>query len=85
MRDVDGLKGRIVICAPATFPSFFADDLRGTCELCGQPVRYRPHVPVRRALICLTCFFVRAEPGETCEILGAAVDEYDALTQRARK
>jgi hypothetical protein len=85
MRDVDGLKGRLVICAPAGFPSFFADDLRGTCELCGQGVRYRPHTPAPYALICLMCFLVRAEPGETCEILGAAVDEYDALAQRARK
>jgi hypothetical protein len=84
MRDVERLTGRIVICAPATFPSFFADDVLGTCELCGQAVRFRPHVPTPHALVCLTCFFVRAEPGETCEILGAAVDEYDALAQRGR-
>ena len=70
---------RIVICAPAMFPSYFADDLEGKCALCQQRVRFRPHVPERRVLICLQCFLVHAEPGTRCEILGEAVEELAML------
>ena len=70
---------RIVICAPAKLPTLFPDDVTGTCSLCHQPVRFRPHVPARRVLICMECYIVHAEPGAQCELLGDASDELDAI------
>lgn len=70
---------RIVICAPTTLPAFFPDDLEGTCALCQQGVRFRPHVPARRVLICLQCYLVHAEPGAACEVLEEASAEWAAI------
>lgn len=79
MADLKGLDGRIVVCAPAALPAFFVDDCYGTCALCGERVRFRPHVPARRSLVCLLCFFVHAEPGDACEITPETADELAAL------
>lgn len=76
---------RIVICAPATMPAFFPDDVTGTCALCSQAVRFRPHVPARRVLICLECFIVHAEPGAGVELLGEAGDELETIGFRVEK
>jgi hypothetical protein len=70
---------RIVICAPAKLPAFFRDDLDGTCALCQQPVRFRPHGPTVRVLVCLECYIVHAEPGAKCEVLDEAAAELEAL------
>jgi len=72
---------RIVICAPALLPAFFHDDLEGECALCRQAVRFRPHVPARRVLICLQCFLVHAEPGAVCELSEASAAELTAIGQ----
>ena len=72
-------RARIVICAPASLPMIFRDDLEGHCALCHEAVRFRPHVPQRRVLICLACFIIHARPGTTCEVLGEAVEELQAL------
>lgn len=79
MRDAERLTGRIIVCSPALLPAFFTDDLFGVCAFCGQRVRFRPYTPAPRALVCLGCFLVRADPGETCEILGGALEELAAL------
>lgn len=79
MRDRDRLTGRIVVCAPTTLPAVFGDDLHGSCIFCGTRVRFRPYTPSPRALVCLGCFLVRAEPDETCAILGEAIDELAAV------
>jgi hypothetical protein len=76
---MDRETARLVICAPAILPSFFRDDLHGHCALCSQLVRFRPHVPARRVLICLQCFLVHAEPGTQCEVLSQAVEELRTL------
>ena len=70
---------RLVICAPAKRPAFFRDDVYGTCALCQQPVRFRPHVPTVRILVCLECFFVHAEPGANCELMDEAREELAAM------
>ena len=75
MGDWKGLTGRIVVCAPASLPGFFADDCFGACAICGARVRFRPHVPARRSLVCLLCFFVYAEPNTRCEITIETLDE----------
>lgn len=81
----DRVSARIVICAPVKLRAFFPDDLDGNCSLCGQPVRFRPHLPARRVLICLQCFLVHAEPGAQCELLGEAGDELEAVGFEIRK
>jgi hypothetical protein len=70
---------RIVICSPAKLPAFFRDDLKGRCALCQQAVRFRPHVPPVRVLVCLECFIVHAEPGAKCEVLPKAAAELEAI------
>jgi hypothetical protein len=70
---------RIVVCAPTKLPGFFRDDLHGTCALCRQPVRFRPHVPTVRILVCLECFLVHAEPGANCELMDEAQQELAAI------
>jgi hypothetical protein len=80
MHGLDSLPGRIVVCAPAELPAVFADDIFGNCALCGARVRFRPHVPAVRSLVCLLCFFVHAEPGEVCELTPEATDELAALS-----
>lgn len=79
MRDLEGVTGRIVVCAPVTLPAVFSDDLLGKCHICGQSVRFRPYTPVPRVLVCLGCFLVRAEPDQRCEVLGEALDELAAV------
>jgi len=78
MAQQDQAHARILICAPAKLPALFAGDLEGTCALCQQPVRFRPHVPRRCILVCLQCYLVHAEPGARCEILPAAAAELKA-------
>jgi hypothetical protein len=78
MAHQDQAHARLVICAPAKYPALFPDDLHGTCALCQQPVRFRPHVPAPRVLVCLECFIVRAEPGAKCELLPEAAAELEA-------
>lgn len=85
MRDIKGLTGRIVVCVPTELPKFFVDDLHGVCTFCGRPVRFRPYTPSPRVLVCLGCFLVRADPGETCAILGEAIDELAELAPDAPK
>jgi len=70
---------RIVVCAPSSLPSVFDDDVHGVCALCQTRVRFRPHVPIRRVLVCLVCFFKHAKPDTRCEVLGEAVEELHAL------
>jgi hypothetical protein len=79
MAQEDQAHARTVICAPAKLPAFFADDLEGTCAICQQPVRFRPHGPTLRVLVCLECYIVHAEPGAKCELLPEAAAELDAL------
>ena len=85
MPDENGVSARIVICAPATMPAFFPDDVTGNCALCHQAVRFRPYVPARRVLICLKCYIVHAEPGAEVELQNEAADELDAIGFRVQK
>lgn len=78
MANSDQAPARIVICAPAKLPAFFPDDLKGTCALCQQRVRFRPHIPRVCVLVCLECYIVHAEPGAKCELLPAAAAELQA-------
>jgi len=78
-------RARIVICTPANLRAFFPDDLVGACALCHEAVRFRPHVPARRVLICLKCFLVHAEPGAQCELLEEAGGELEAVGFRVQK
>jgi hypothetical protein len=84
MGDLKGLCGRIVVCAPASLPGIFDDDCFGACAVCGARVRYRPHVPAHRSLVCLLCFFVNADPGDACVITAESLDELESLTHAAR-
>jgi hypothetical protein len=68
----------LVICAPAKLPAIFDDDLDGTCAICQQPIRFRPHLPAVRVLVCLECFIVRAEPGAKVQLLDEAAAELEA-------
>lgn len=79
MGDLDGLSGRIVVCSPAVFPALFEDDIFGTCAICGVDVRFRPHAPAPRSLVCLMCFFKHAEPGESCELTAQSRHELSAI------
>ena len=79
MAHQDQAHARIVICAPAKFPAFFPDDLEGTCAICQQPVRFRPHGPTIRVNVCLECFIIHAEAGAKCEVLDEAAAELEAL------
>ena len=69
------MRAQVVICAPLKFPSYFTDDQTGTCALCEQAVRFRPHIPTRRVLVCLQCYIVHADPGAPVIMLGEAVEE----------
>jgi hypothetical protein len=75
----DQAPARLVICAPAKLPAIFGNDLKGTCALCRQSVRFRPHVPAPRVLVCLECYLVHAEPGAKCELLPAAALELEQM------
>lgn len=79
MQGFKGFSGRIVVCSPATFPAFFVDDVFGACALCGQRVRFRPHAPAPRSLVCLPCFLLRPELGEVCTVTPETLDELVAL------
>jgi hypothetical protein len=79
MAQHDQTHARLVICAPAKLPAFFPGDLEGTCALCQQPVRFRPHGPTRRVLVCLECLCVHAEPGCGWELLPEAAAELAAI------
>ena len=74
---------RLVVCAPASSPALFVDDLFGVCRLCQKRVRFRPHNPSPRVLICIPCFLIHAEPGCEVEILGQALDELELLAARS--
>jgi len=85
MQGMYNLPGRIVVCPPAEFPSLFVDDLYGTCAMCGVRVRFRPHAPAPRSLVCLVCFFVHADDGQVCEMTGDSFDELSALAASVPK
>lgn len=70
--------GAVLVCAPASLPSLFDDDLFGACSLCGERVRFRPHAPPI-ARICLLCFFARVEPGQCVEVTGQTIAELTAI------
>jgi hypothetical protein len=79
MQGLDSLPGRIVVCAPAEFPALIPGDIFGTCAVCGRRVRFRPHVPAVRSLVCLLCYFVHAEPGDACELTPESCNELAVL------
>jgi hypothetical protein len=85
MPDEFGNRARIVICSPATMPAFFPDDVLGNCALCHRAVRFRPHVPARRVLICLECFIVHAEPGAEVEITDETAAELQTIGWHVQK
>jgi len=75
---------RLVVCAPASSrPAFFVDDLFGACVLCHTRVRFRPHNPTPRVLVCTLCFLIHAEPGCQVEILGEALAELELYAARS--
>lgn len=76
---LEGLPGRLVVCAPTTLPAFFVDDLQGACAICGAAVRFRPHTPAPRSLVCLLCFLIHAEPGALCELTAETALELAAV------
>lgn len=45
------------ICAPASWPAHFADDLFGTCIACGTSVRFRPSCPQKPPKLCVPCAY----------------------------
>ena len=75
MVDWHSLPGRIVVCAPASLPPIFSNDLFGDCAVCGQRVRFRPHVPVDHSLVCLACFVVNADDDQMCALQPESVEE----------
>jgi hypothetical protein len=77
---VPSSRARIVVCIPAAFPPLFPDDELALCVLCSRAVRFRPHIPDRRALVCLVCFLVHAEPGAPCELQCESLQELRALS-----
>lgn len=79
MLGLRGVSGAIVICVPSSTPAVFLDDLAGVCVFCGQGVRFRPHAPAPRTLICISCFALRVEPGDTVEPTAKTLDELDAV------
>ena len=70
---------QIVVCAPAILPRLFTDDLFGVCALCQTRVIFRPHIPARRVLVCLACFYKHAGPHPRCQVLDQAVAELQAI------
>jgi len=45
----------IVVCAAATDPLYWPDNVRGLCSRCGRAVQHRPDVPRPHRLMCLPC------------------------------
>lgn len=75
---------RLVVCAPAaSSPTVFLDDLYGACALCQTRVRFRPHNPAPRVLVCTLCFLIHAADGCQVEILGETVRELELIAARA--
>jgi hypothetical protein len=52
----------MIVCAPATDPLYFPDNVRAVCSLCGAAVQHRPHVPPGIPLACMACTILK--PGE---------------------
>lgn len=51
-------------CAPASFPSPFADNVFVDCAWCGAPIQHRPTAPKRPPKICLGCLMQHASPAQ---------------------
>ena len=79
MQGMNTLPGRLVVCAPAELPSLFTDDEYGNCALCGGRVRFRPHRPAVRSLVCLVCYVVNADDGDVVELTSESETELTAL------
>ncbi len=45
----------LVVMRKANQPSYFDDDLTGTCSKCEQEVIYRPHNPKGAIKVCFDC------------------------------
>ena len=59
-----------MVCALATNPLYFTDNVIGECSRCGQAIQYRPHAPKPPAKICYQC----VTPGIMNEIAGGEAD-----------
>lgn len=46
---------QLVVCAPATEPLYFPDNVRGVCSFCGLTLQHRPHIPAGVPLACMAC------------------------------
>ncbi len=54
-------RAALVMCAPATMPAHFPDDVIAACAWCGCAIRHRPHVPKKPPKVCMGCAFARMQ------------------------
>ena len=48
-----------VVCAPATTPLYFPDNITGPCADCGDLLQWRPHAPKTPPRVCMRCIEIR--------------------------
>lgn len=48
-----------VVCAHATIPLYFADNVTGPCSECGDLLQWRPYMPKKPPRICMRCLSIR--------------------------
>jgi hypothetical protein len=72
----------MVVCALATEPSLFPDNVHGPCGRCGREVQHRPHIPPAAELICLPCFEQIPETPEDVHITSATLRELVELERQ---
>jgi formylmethanofuran dehydrogenase subunit E len=53
--DEEAEKAEVIVVVRATVPLMMADNLTGTCSVCGEEVQFRPHAPKTPKRVCLDC------------------------------
>lgn len=48
-----------VVCAHATIPLYFRDNVTGPCADCGDLLQWRPHAPKKPPKVCMRCIEIR--------------------------
>lgn len=80
--DFDGIAS--VVCAMASTPSLFTDNVLGQCATCGCAVQHRPHIPQPSMLICLACYTKTASPDDDVVVTPRTVVEVQRVLGRGK-
>lgn len=74
-----------VVCISTGDDTFFIDNVRGVCCLCGAGVQHRPHIPQPSQLVCIPCWLGLVQDGDTIEVMPETIAELRLFLMKAQK